>query len=123
MEHRSSSESRFFDAFSDATSDSRSLAETVGFELVGRDLGKDVEHALQAALAGGVVFPDGTDPLSIFRRALAASVRDIESHPRGRLLREFLWKGPYHNVGKIPLASNNELSLFTTATGTATHSG
>ena len=104
MEDRSRSEGRFIDAFSDTTSDSRSLAETVGFELVGRDLGKDVEHALQAALAGGVVFPDGTDPLSIFRRALAASVRDIESHPRGRLLREFLRRGPYQNVGKIPTA-------------------
>ncbi len=82
--------------------ESGSLVETVGFELLGSDLGKEVECALQAALAGGAVFPNRTDPLFIFRRALAASIRDIESHPRGRLFQEFLLKGPYEDAGEIP---------------------
>ncbi len=83
-------------------SDSGSLVETVGFELLGSDLGKEMECALQVALAGGVVFANGTDPLFIFRQALAASIRNIESHPRGRLFQEFLLKGPYENAGEIP---------------------
>jgi hypothetical protein len=44
----------------------------------------------------------GPIPLFIFRRALAASIRDIESHPRGRLFQEFLLKGPYEDIGEIP---------------------
>jgi hypothetical protein len=85
-------------------SDSGPLADTVGFELLGAGLGKDVKSALQAALSGGAVFPDGHDALCIFRRALAGSIRDIESHPRGRLFQEFMLKGPYEDVGRIPKA-------------------
>jgi len=84
------------------TSGSGSLADTVGFELVGSKLGRDIESSLQAALAGGVVFPSKTGPLSIFRKALAASIRSIESHPRGRLFQDFLIKGPYEDAGEIP---------------------
>jgi len=82
--------------------DSGSLVDSVGFDVIGSDLGEDVESALQVALAGGAVFPNGTDPLSIFRQALSASIRDIESHPRGRLFQEFLRKGPYDGGGEIP---------------------
>lgn len=84
------------------TVDSKSLVDTVGFELVGADLGKDVESRLQAALAGGAVFPNANDPLSIFRQTLASSIRSIESHPRGRLFQDFLLKGPYEGAGQIP---------------------
>lgn len=84
------------------STDAESLANTVGFELLGTDLGKDVEDALQDALAGGAVFSNGADPLSIFRQTLATSIRNIELHPRGRLFQEFLLKGPYENPGKIP---------------------
>ncbi|NQT12275.1 MAG: hypothetical protein HQ582_05985, partial [Planctomycetes bacterium] len=83
--------------------DSGSLVDSVGFDLIGSDLGRDVESALQVALVGGAVFPNGTDPLSIFRQALSASIRDIESHPRGRLFQEFLRKGPYDGGGEIPV--------------------
>lgn len=82
--------------------ESGSLVDRVGFELVGSDLGRDIESALLAALAGGAVYPKGTDPLVIFRQALSASIRDIESHPRGQLFQEFLLKGPYENTGEIP---------------------
>ena len=102
MEDRSSSEGRFCASPESMIAHSGSLVDTIGFELVGSDLGKDVKSALQAALAGGTVFHNGTDPLFIFRRALAASIRDIESHHRGRLFQEFLLKGPYEDIGEIP---------------------
>ena len=80
-----------------------SLAETVGFELLGFDLGQDVESALSSALKDRAVFSEGSDPLVIFRATVAASITDIETHPRGRLFQEFLLKGPYENSGKIPV--------------------
>jgi len=82
--------------------DSGSLADTVDFALLRFRLGKDVESALQAALSGEAVFANGHDALVIFRQALTASIRDIESHPRGKLFQEFLLKGPYDDVGEIP---------------------
>lgn len=78
------------------------LVDTIGFDLIGFELGKDVKSALQAALKGGAVFADGRDALAIFRQALASSIYNIESHPRGKLFQEFLLKGPYEDVGEIP---------------------
>ena len=57
---------------------------------------------MKASFDGGVIFHVASDPLSVFRLALAASIRSIESHPRGRLLQEFLRKGPYEGEGDIP---------------------
>ncbi|REJ88245.1 MAG: hypothetical protein DWQ35_19900 [Planctomycetota bacterium] len=102
MKDRSSSEGRPCALPATLIAESGSLVDSVGFDLIGSDLGKDVESALQVALAGGAVFPNGTDPILIFREALSASIRDIESHPRGRLFQEFLRKGPYEDVGEIP---------------------
>jgi hypothetical protein len=85
-------------------SDSDHLARSAGFELLGPVLGKDVKSALRAALPGGVVFASGNDALGIFRQTLSASIRDIESHPRGRLFQDFLLKGPYEKDGEIPPA-------------------
>lgn len=102
MEDQSNYEGRLYAPRASMTTDSGSLVDTVCFELVDADLGKDVESALQAALAGGAVFPNATDPLSIFRQTLAASIRNIESHPRGRLFQDFLLKGPYGDTGEIP---------------------
>jgi hypothetical protein len=104
MEDRPRSEGRSCAPSASMISDSGPLVDTVGFELLGSGLGKDVESALQAALSGGAVFANGHDALSIFRQALAASIRNIESHPRGRLFQEFLLKGPYEDVGEIPAA-------------------
>ena len=78
------------------------LTDDVGFDLLGKSLGEDIHSAIQTALAGGAVFLNASDPLSIFRSTLAASIRDIETHPRGRLFQEFLWKGPYEGDGEIP---------------------
>lgn len=87
---------------------SQSLAYTVGFELLGPSLGCDLESVLTVALDGGSVFPGGADPLSIFRKALASSIADIETHPRGKLFQEFLLKGPYEVTGKIPAKMVNQ---------------
>jgi hypothetical protein len=85
-------------------SDPTELANAVGFDLLGPDLSEDVKAALEAALSSGVDFAEGDDAIVIFRKALAGSIRSIESHPRGRLFQEFLLKGPYEDVGDIPTA-------------------
>jgi hypothetical protein len=104
MHDRPHCDSRVCASPANMISDSGPLAKTVGFELLGFGLGKDVKSALRAALSGGVVFANGHDALGIFRQTLAASIRNIESHPRGRLFQEFLLKGPYEDAGEIPLA-------------------
>jgi hypothetical protein len=83
-------------------SNTAALADTVSFELVGAELGSDLESALQTALTAGVVFPKGSSPLSIFREALARTIHAIETHHRGPLFQEFLLKGPYEDTGAIP---------------------
>jgi hypothetical protein len=102
MEDRSCSDHRLGDRPASLVSHSGSLVDTIGFDLIGCDLGNAVESALRSALAGGAVFPDGHDALIIFRQALAGSIRNIESHARGRLFQEFLLKGPYEDIGEIP---------------------
>ena len=68
-------------------SDTRTLVSSIGYDLIGSDLGRDVKSALRTALDGGVIFADGDDALAIFHQALATSIRNIELHPRGRLRR------------------------------------
>ncbi len=86
----------------DVFSNTQSLAETVGFELLGPDLGKDLEFRLKTALEKGTIFQGGSNPLSIFRTVLRASIREIETHERGRLFQRFLRFGPYEGEGDIP---------------------
>ncbi len=70
MKARSSSEGQFSTLLIKPASYSSSLVDSVGFDLIGSHLGKDLESALKHALAGGVIFPNGTTPLSIFRQVL-----------------------------------------------------
>jgi hypothetical protein len=79
-----------------------SLAFTVDFNLLGEDLGADVERAVDTALKAGAVFPGGGDALAIFPDTLAASIRDIEGDDRGRLFQRFLRDGPHEHEGPIP---------------------
>ncbi|MBI9084163.1 MAG: hypothetical protein JEZ11_11240 [Desulfobacterales bacterium] len=102
MHYKSSRKCRILASQTTPTAASGSLVDSAGFDLVDSDLGTDIESSLQFTLTGGAVFSNGTTPLSIFRQALSASIRDIESHPRGRLFQEFLLKGPYEDVGEIP---------------------
>ncbi|MBN1796490.1 MAG: hypothetical protein JW804_07450 [Sedimentisphaerales bacterium] len=78
------------------------LVDTVGFEILGKALGKDVEVSLGKAIAAGAVFPAGSDPLSVFREALSESIRTIETNERNILFQRFLRDGPYEDSGKIP---------------------
>ncbi|MFB3896816.1 MAG: hypothetical protein ACE14V_11010 [bacterium] len=78
------------------------IENSVGFELIGDILGQDLETRLALALASDTVFPTGNDPISIFRSALSSSIRNIQTHPRGKLFQEFLIKGPYGDHGPIP---------------------
>jgi hypothetical protein len=85
MELNPVTEDRLFASQTNIIPESGQLADTVDFDLLGPGMGKDVELALQTALSGGALFASGHDPIVIFRQALAASIRNIESHPRGRL--------------------------------------
>jgi len=83
-------------------SNTRSLTNNIGFSLLGPGLDEDVRIALRTALESRAIFPKGNRPIAIFRKALAASIRDIESHPRGKLFQKFLLMGPYEDTGEVP---------------------
>lgn len=83
-------------------SDSAPLIDSADFSLLESNLSRDVELSIRIALAENVVFPDRREPLEIFRETLSASIRDIESHPKGILFQDFLRKGPYEGGGTIP---------------------
>ncbi len=70
--------------------------------MLGEALGEDVEASIETAIAAGAVFEGDGDASVVYRRALDASIRDVESHPRGRLFQEFLRKGPYEHEDEIP---------------------
>jgi len=84
------------------------LADMIGFELLGTDLSKDVETGLKDALDSSTVFHEGSDPLSIFRATVQASIREIETDERGRLFQRFLRDGPYESEGDIPAELCNQ---------------
>jgi len=78
------------------------LAESVSFDLLGPRLGADVRASIEDALDAGAEFAQPGPALAIFRAALSASIREIETHPRGLLLQRFLRVGPYEDGGEIP---------------------
>lgn len=78
------------------------LADTIGFEILGKTLGRDVRSAIRAALKAGVRFHGPARSSAIFRNAVDASIREIEGHPRGTLFQRFLRDGPYERPGPIP---------------------
>lgn len=83
-------------------STTQGLAHSVGFEVLGDDLARDVEAALRLAIDEKVVFPAPPDPLTIFQKTLATSIREVDTDPRGRLFQRFLRDGPYEKIGAIP---------------------
>lgn len=78
------------------------IVRTVGFNILGHALGRDVRDAIAEALKAGARFGGRARPLTVFRSALAESIRDVSSHPRGTLLQRFLRDGPYEGEGQIP---------------------
>lgn len=79
------------------------LARTVGFDLIGGQLGQDIRLALTTALRQGAMFSGGSTPLSIFRQSLAAAIGSIHDDGRNALFLRFLRDGPYEGEGDIPL--------------------
>lgn len=78
------------------------LAQSVGFDLLGEELGADVEASLESALEAGAIFTPAGDPIAIFRESLSRSIRDIETDAKGELFRRFLRDGPYEDIGPVP---------------------
>jgi hypothetical protein len=78
------------------------LVDSVGFEILGKALGKDLELSLSKAIAAGAVFPAKSNPLSVFREVLSESIRTIENSERNIIFQRFLRDGPYEDSGKIP---------------------
>jgi hypothetical protein len=78
------------------------LTDNVGFDLLGEQLGPDLKLVLKNALAAGVVFDSGKDPLTIFRHTIQSSIRNIEDDERGLLFQRLLRDGPYEGRGPIP---------------------
>src|SRR5436190_17163632 len=96
------------------------LADSVGFDLLGDLMGVEVEAALNMVLAAGAVFPIGTDPLTIFRRTIDASICRIEDEDRGGLFKRLLKDGPWEGDGqKAPAAGKRPFSAQETATAIA----
>jgi len=56
------------------------LAESVSFDLLGARLGADVRASIEEALDAGAEFSQPGSALAIFRAALSASIREIETH-------------------------------------------
>ena len=82
----------------------RGIEHRTGFEVLGNSLALDTHSALQLGREEGINYPQGPEPLDVFRSVLRASVREIEEHPRGSLLRRFLVPGPYDRPGPAPSA-------------------
>ena len=77
------------------------LANTVGFDILGSVLGRDVRDSITESLKAGAQFA-ARRPLSVFRSALAESIRDVSLPPHGLRLQRFLKDGPYEKTGRIP---------------------
>lgn len=91
-----------------------SLAANVGFDLLGGGAWGRCGEGHQCRDEGRAVSPGGGDALAIFRRTLAASIRDIDEDDRGRLFQRFLRDGSYEREGPIPpeLRGNPVLAAF-----------
>lgn len=78
------------------------LERTAGFDLLDQSLAADVRSSIAEGQEGGAAFPRGTRPLAVFRAALGEAIRDIRTHPRGRLIQRLLRDGPYEDSGEMP---------------------
>jgi hypothetical protein len=72
----------------------QSIAETVDFDFLGDELGRDLNEALEHALLAGAVFPKADQPLALFRLAVAEAIGQIAGDDRWDLFQRFLKYGP-----------------------------
>lgn len=84
------------------------LAKTAGFTMLEGVLARDVRNALRSTVKEGVVFCDGSTPLTIFRHAVAAAIGRIHEDGRAPVFLRFLKDGPYFDGGKIPRKRQRE---------------
>ncbi|NQT04306.1 MAG: hypothetical protein HQ580_19930 [Planctomycetes bacterium] len=68
--------------------------------MFGADLANDLLKSITIALEAKAVFREGSEPLEIFRDAVANAITNIDE--RASLLRRFLRHGPYEREGDIP---------------------
>ncbi len=79
---------------------STQIASTAALDMVGPGLGDDLQESIGTALESKAIFREGSEPITIFRDAVAGAITDIEE--RASLLRRFLRDGPYEWNGDIP---------------------
>ena len=88
----------------DATPNSQPYATQVSSSasplMFGADLANDLLKSITIALEAKAVFREGSEPLEIFRDAVANAITNIDE--RASLLRRFLRHGPYEREGDIP---------------------
>jgi len=78
----------------------RQIASSAFLDIIGDDLASDLAASVTTALEAGASFSRGSEPISIFRDAVAGAITEIEE--RANLLHRFLRDGPYEYQGKIP---------------------
>ena len=88
----------------DATPNSQPYATQVSSSasplMFDADLANDLLKSITIALEAKAVFREGSEPLEIFRDAVANAITNIDE--RASLLRRFLRHGPYEREGDIP---------------------
>lgn len=80
----------------------RSLAETVGFDFIGHELGDALHAALRHALRAYAVFSSPHEPLGLFREAIATAIGRITADRRWDLFQRFLKHGPKDVEDRLP---------------------
>jgi hypothetical protein len=79
-----------------------SLDEAVSFDVLGEELGHDVNEALGLALQAGAVFPNADQPLALFRQAIDDAIGQIAGDTRWNLFQRFLKHGPQDVEETVP---------------------
>lgn len=82
-------------------------------EIIGNaSLAASIDEALSRALACSFVrLGTGRNPWEVFKRSLHAAIRDIETHPRGKLFRRLVEYGHHHPDQPKALTSNGQTIL------------
>lgn len=84
----------------DGQSYANQIASGASPQMIGADLASDLLESITIALGANAVFGMASEPLLIFRDAVAGAITDIEK--RASLLWRFLRYGPYEYDGDIP---------------------
>jgi len=78
----------------------KKLVDEISFDILLYEIGQDLIKSIESGISYGAVFPVQSNPLTIFRNAVAEAITDIEE--KGEILCRFLKEGPYWNEGEIP---------------------